>query len=447
MIELIGKKESNHFFGFHDLLITNKEETKILAIEIDDISKPPYPNEKNKIGYFDKSTNLFVSIKEGCAYNYPQGARQQWLGTSNNFVFNDLVDKKWGSHIVDTDSNTIIKTNNFPIHSFNDNNNEGYFFNYARVHRVGGYGYIGVDDISKNDDIPSECGVFSGNIKDDKVKLLISIAEIAACGETKAIVTGYPHYVTHLCLNPSKKRIAFLHRYRLLDGGENTRLMTVNIDGSDLRCLSKGFLSHFTWLNDDDLFIWGQKSAGVSNLRESKFFNSKIVSFGVSIIKKVARKFLTSSINAVNKKSFLVINDSDTTEAVKVAEGILDEDGHPMINPVFKEWIVNDTYPDNNGIRTLMLYNTLTNKKIELGTFKMLDDKPNLKTFSIEKVQEGIDERIKDKFPIDLYCFTRSGFHCDLHPRWSNNGEVVYFDSIHEGARQIYSVEVSKYLK
>ena len=60
---------------------------------------------------------------------------------------------------------------------------------------------------------------------------------------------------------------------------------------------------------------------------------------------------------------------------------------------------------------------------------------------------KGIDERIKDKFPIDLYCFTRSGFHCDLHPRWSNNGEVVYFDSIHEGTRQIYSVDVSKYLK
>jgi hypothetical protein len=449
MIRRIGDKESdeNHFFGFHDLVNTNYEETKILSLEINNISKPPYLNDEIKVGYFDKNSNSFVCVKKGKAFNYPQGARQQWIGKSNQFVFNDLVNDTWGSHIVDTDTNDIIQTNSFPIHCLDEVTGNAFYMNYARVHRVGGYGYVGLEDIKALDDIPSDCGIFVGNIKTSQKKILVSISDIANCNEESAVITGYPHYITHLCLNPAKDRIAFLHRYRLSDGGENTRLMTVDVTGSDLRCIAKGFLSHFTWLSNDKIFIWGQKSSGVSNLRESKLYNNKVFSLGIKLAKFFFRNFLSKSVNAINKKTFLHITDSNMPNALKIGEGILDEDGHPMLNPKYSDWLVNDTYPNGKGIRQLMLYNYKTNQKIVLGEFKMIDTKPDQTLFSVEKVHSGIDKRIKEKFPIDQYCFTRSGFHCDLHPRWSSDGHTVYFDSIHEGSRQIYAIEVSNHLK
>ena len=32
---------------------------------------------------------------------------------------------------------------------------------------------------------------------------------------------------------------------------------------------------------------------------------------------------------------------------------------------------------------------------------------------------------------------------CDLHPRWNRDGTKVCFDSAHEGARQLYVMDVS----
>jgi dipeptidyl aminopeptidase/acylaminoacyl peptidase len=37
----------------------------------------------------------------------------------------------------------------------------------------------------------------------------------------------------------------------------------------------------------------------------------------------------------------------------------------------------------------------------------------------------------------------RGDIRCDLHPRWSPDGSTVSFDSVHEGDRQIYLVDVS----
>lgn len=32
---------------------------------------------------------------------------------------------------------------------------------------------------------------------------------------------------------------------------------------------------------------------------------------------------------------------------------------------------------------------------------------------------------------------------CDLHPNWSRDGRTVCIDSIHEGSRQVYTLDVT----
>ena len=218
--------------------------------------------------------------------------------------------------------------------------------------------------------------------------------------------------------------------------------MTVNTDGSGLKVLLKGSLSHFTWINDEDLIIWGITSTSITNLRESKLNNSKLFSSVISVAKKIAKPLISKSIS---KKQFICVKNSDSNKAKVFGKGILKSDGHPMQNPHKSDIIVIDTYPDHNGIRELMLFNFSKNKKISLGFFRKLDKLPKLDSINIKSFQNGMDKRIISKFKKEIYTFSRSGLHCDLHPRWSNDGNTVFFDSIHEGKRAIYKIVVSDY--
>lgn len=168
----------------------------------------------------------------------------------------------------------------------------------------------------------------------------------------------------------------------------------------------------------------------------------------MKMAKRVAKFVLrrgSSGGNANAGKSFMMITDAEQPVITPFAQGLITEDGHPMTNPINSNWCINDTYPDKNGIRTLMLYNFLTNKRIDLGTFKMLLDKPDMTL--AETYFTGVDPKILSCISQEELSFTRSGLHCDLHPRWSRDGQLAIFDSIHKGTRQIYVAHVGELIK
>jgi len=94
-------------------------------------------------------------------------------------------------------------------------------------------------------------------------------------------------------------------------------------------------------------------------------------------------------------------------------KGILPRDGHACFSPD-GEWVVCDyrTRKDSERMAGLILYNVNDGNEVNLGEF-----------------------RSDEKFSGDI--------RCDLHPRWSHDGKTITFDSIHEGDRQIYLVDVS----
>lgn len=83
-------------------------------------------------------------------------------------------------------------------------------------------------------------------------------------------------------------------------------------------------------------------------------------------------------------------------------------DGHPH---VYGDWFVTDTYPDKARMQQLNLLNWKTGKKIWLGEY--------------------------------FHGFKYSGeSRCDLHPRFGADGKSVFIDSIFDGKRKLYKVDL-----
>lgn len=95
-------------------------------------------------------------------------------------------------------------------------------------------------------------------------------------------------------------------------------------------------------------------------------------------------------------------------------EGVLTEDGHDSFSPD-RRWVLNDTYPDAHDMRTLMLVSWPEGRRIDIA-----------RTHSPKSRWWG-------------------EIRCDLHPRWSRDGRQVCIDSVHDGSRQIYIADVSRW--
>ena len=99
-----------------------------------------------------------------------------------------------------------------------------------------------------------------------------------------------------------------------------------------------------------------------------------------------------------------------------LGRGVLPSDGHASFSPD-REWLLCDTYPrGTERLAQLMIYNIAENRKIVLGEFHH-----------------------EEQFVGDI--------RCDLHPRWALDGKTITFDSVHEGSRQIYLVELPSSIK
>lgn len=439
MIKSATESPKHHFFGFHDLIAFNKTGEKLLSLEIDTINRPPLPHEKCRVGYTYWEEKKFIPIGETNAFNYPQGARQQWID-NNIFIVNNQVGNHWGANIYDTQNNKQLAQIDSPAHCITKNGKYAFGINYSRLHRLGGYGYIGLADKTENEAAPTNDGIYITEIETNTTKLLVSIKEVSECSPESSVSNGFHHYVTHLVLSPNNQKIAFLHRFFLSDGGLRTRLMTIDINGKNLKCLGCGFLSHFDWKDNESILIWGRVGSSIDAMRSSSIFSNPLVSPLLRYAKKIVRPFIQGSKGLTN--NFLLISDSEPSIANPIAQGIINSDGHPMFSPTNRNLMICDTYPDKNESRYLFFYNFDKNTRTNIGYFKRLLEQPDTRLY--KEYTHGVDNTILKLMSPELFSFTRSGLHCDLHPRWNYDGTMIAFDSIHEGSRQIYIAPVKE---
>ncbi|WP_282178809.1 hypothetical protein [Maribacter stanieri] len=311
-------------------------------------------------------------ISSTTSWNWQQGAMLTWLSESEIIHnFHDPANGYRAKIINVLNKNEIII--NFPIYSVHKEKRIALTLNFNRLAKLRpDYGYFceKFDQTTKTD---FNDGISVIDLDSKEAKLVISFRKLLNFHSDQSMKNAW-HKVNHIDFSPSGDRFMFHHRWFSDEGIKKSRLITANIDGTDLHLLANdGMVSHCTWRGKDEIVGWMTK-------------------------------------NDLGDKYFLLKD--KTTDFSPFADGLLCEDGHPGFSSDL-EWMLTDTYPDKSRMSSILLYNLSSNKLYNIGEF-----------FS------------PLKFTGEL--------RCDLHPRFNPCGNKITFDSVHEGVRGLYELDITK---
>ncbi len=273
----------------------------------------PTENDPAVLGMVDLQTNEFIPLAETRAWNFQQGCMAHWLGTHPNsqIIYNDFVDGKFVSIIMDVYTKKKIKIIPYPVAAVSPNGKEAISINFSRLRTTrtsygdGGDG----QDAKLNVQSPKDEGLFLINLETGQAKLLVSIYDVK--NQVPEVQEGGIGYFNHVLFSRDGGRIFWLSR---AIPNRNTTSFTIDRDGKNLqRCFPDGWGgSHFDWLSEDELMITGTYLA-----------------------KENAHILFT-----IGKQNYR-----------RLGNGILDYDGHGTFSPDGK-WMVTDTYPSGKTGQT-----------------------------------------------------------------------------------------------
>lgn len=207
--------------------------------------------------------------------------------------------------------------------------------------------------------------------------------------------------------NQSGTRFGFLHRFGS-QANYRTRVLTSNDDGNYLFCLPEydGYsYTHMGWRDDSTFVIFSVKSKPLGNAYASMVDNPNplngLVVRSFRALKRIIPREYVDRKRA--ESGYALVRDREKVERV-LSTGLLRLDGHPSWTHD-RRFMLTDTYADEAGYRHLLLYDAETDRVHTAGRF-----------FSP---------------------FNNCGYRCDLHPRFSRDGEFIIIDTAHTGRHSI----------
>lgn len=333
---VITKGPGFHWFGYYDKLQFDPTNRFVLGNKVDFEHRSPTAEDEIEVGMVDLQENdRWISLGKTRAWNWQQGCMLQWLpGSESKVVWNDREKDRFVCHILDVKSGER-NTLDSPIYSLSPNGKVAVSCDFSRVADVRpGYGYAGIPDRFADDMAPDESGITHVNLESGETKLIISHRQLARTGPIPKDSPRVKHHAYHLLCGPDGRRFILLHRWRFPEGGHLTRLITANVDGSDLRIvIPNGYASHFIWR--DATHILSQSKEWLGNDQWGNF----------------------------------LFEDRDVGIVEEVGKGVLDAYGH-FTYLRGNEWILSDTYPQGPmRLQTPHLFHIASNRRIDLGHF------------------------------------------------------------------------------
>ena len=405
--------DANYFCGYYDKSPISLDNSKLLVLKTNFIDHIPNSNDVATIGYFDLDSKdgVFHKLSETNSFNWQQGCMLQWIGNKNDeIIFNKFIGNKFVSFVLNI-STRIEKIFNYPIYALSSDAKFALTIDFERHYWCRrAYSYDGVINPNKNTPVVKNDGIYKLSFTEDNLILLISIEEILKIKPISSF-SGATHYLEHIMISPNNNRFAFMHRWKS-NGVIFTRLYSADLDGTNVFCLNgSGRMSHFCWINDDTLFGWGGVTTKFTKFRmTNNLAKSKLYKFLLKMYKGLVKG---NSDSGMSKVSSLFTNDryilfkdkvgiQDTVDHSK-----LDRDGHPSVRPNNIQEVITDTYPDEAQSQQLILYNYITGSKM------IIDSIPTTPEYNF------------------------SPNRCDLHPKWSFDGNFVSIDTLIQGNRGV----------
>lgn len=335
-VRVITRGPGFHWFGYYDKLQFSPDNRFVLSNKVNFQHRSPTADDVIEVGMVDlQDGDKWIPLGKTSAWCWQQGCMLQWIpGTESKIIWNDREKDKFVSHILDvkTGEKHTLPT---PIYALAPNGKEAVSCDFSRVADCRpGYGYAGLRDPYFDDMAPEQSGVTHVDLETGATKLIVTHKKLANTGEIIENRPDSKHHAYHLLVGPDGKRFIMLHRWTQPKGSLLTRLITANMDGSNLRIvIPNGYASHFIWR--DATHILSQAKGWLGNSDWGDF----------------------------------LFEDKDSGIIEEIGHGILDNAGH-LTYLHHNEWILNDTYPKGvRRIQTPHLYQIATKKRIDLGEF------------------------------------------------------------------------------
>ncbi len=371
---------SEYFFGYYDKSPWDATGRYMLCMRAKDTWSNPDPIGEVDILLIDTENGYSAKkIATTHTWNVQQGCMAQWLGPDylSKIIYNDLRDGKYCSVTLNVNSGDerILP---IPVYTVSDDGKTALSLDFSRLHNLRlGYGYSALPEKTKGVALPDETCIWELNIETGTAAPLLKYTDFAKFEpRPEMLEPGSVHKVNHLMLSPNGKRFMVLYRW-FCGQRKYTRLITCNVDGSDMYLLSDDdMVSHCYWKNDEEIIAFERK---------------KEYGPGYYLMK-------------------------DKTQEWQHIWPQLSNDGHPSCCPTDNSLVVFDTYPSRSRIQEVKL----------------------ARDTDIEGKDIKVIARVFSPFKYD------NDTRCDLHPRWSRDGKKVCFDSVFEGHRGLYVINVDE---
>ena len=323
---------------------------------------------------------VFTPVGETRAWCWQQGAMLQWFD-DDTIIYNDIDEDHYVARLLNLKTGAR-RTLHRPIYCLAPNRKYALSLDVARLDRERpGYGYPGVWTPILEKGWPAEDGIWLIDIEKDTSTLSVPLARVVR-DFFRPGMDQATSWFNHVLISPDSRRFGFFHRWRHFGPW------------------GPGVRSHITHMFTANLDGSGLYPLNLQDMSShySWISNNQIINY--------SRRFSDGD------RYYIYTDQTSEVKAIAAKELAHTGDGHCTFSADCR-WMLTDSYPSSrDDCRGLFLYNIAEDKAYEIGRF----------------------------FADPAYVIPA---RCDLHPHLSADSRVVTFDSIHEGFRGIYEIDVT----